>query len=78
MDRMKYSKLEKLIILSIYKDSHHSIINITAIFSVDFELKKRYEMNGEDCLTLNVHRWIKVCDSSKNNALCSLTRTICR
>lgn len=37
MDRMKYSKLEKWIILSIYKDSHHSIINITAIFSVDFE-----------------------------------------
>ncbi len=37
MDRMKYSKLEKLIILSIYKGSHHSIISITAIFSVDFE-----------------------------------------
>ncbi|WP_257129072.1 helix-turn-helix domain-containing protein [Bacillus pseudomycoides] len=78
MARMKYSKSEKLTILSLYKDGHHSIANITAKFSVDPGLEKRYEMNGEDGLTLNVHRWITVRDSSEKNVLCSLTCTICR
>ncbi|WP_130068728.1 transposase [Bacillus albus] len=35
MARMKYSKAEKLAILDLYKDGHHSIYDITAKFSVD-------------------------------------------
>lgn len=35
MARMKYSKAEKLAILALYKDGHHSIADITAKFSVD-------------------------------------------
>ncbi|WP_255255365.1 hypothetical protein [Bacillus pseudomycoides] len=41
MARMKYSKSEKSTILSLYKDGHHSIANITAKFSVDPGLKKK-------------------------------------
>lgn len=55
MARMKYSKAEKLAILNLYKDGHHSIADITAKFSVDpgtiRDWKRRYEMNGEDSLT---------------------------
>ncbi|EEL61429.1 Transposase [Bacillus cereus F65185] len=54
MARMKYSKAEKLAILALYKDGHHSIADITAKFSVDpgtiRDWKKRYEVNGEDGL----------------------------
>lgn len=35
MDRMKYSKAEKLAILALYKDGRQSIAYITAKFSVD-------------------------------------------
>ncbi|WP_257143909.1 hypothetical protein [Bacillus pseudomycoides] len=41
MARMKYSKSEKSTILSLYKDGHHSIANITAKFSVDPGLEKK-------------------------------------
>lgn len=54
MARMKYSKAEKLAILALYKDGHHSIADITAKFSVDpgtiRDWKRRYEVNGEDGL----------------------------
>ncbi|AJA23476.1 transposase [Bacillus cereus] len=54
MARMKYSKAEKLVILALYKDGHHSIADITAKFSVDpgtiRDWKRRYEVNGEDGL----------------------------
>ncbi|OXB97374.1 MULTISPECIES: helix-turn-helix domain-containing protein [Bacillus] len=54
MARMKYSKAEKLAILALYKDCHHSIADITAKFSVDpgtiRDWKRRYEVNGEDGL----------------------------
>nr|WP_255266961.1 helix-turn-helix domain-containing protein [Bacillus cereus] len=42
-------------ILTLYKDGHHSIADITVKFSVDpgtiRDWKRRYEMNGEDGLT---------------------------
>lgn len=54
MARIKYSKAEKLAILALYKDGHHSIADITAKFSVDpgtiRDWKRRYEVNGEDGL----------------------------
>ena len=54
MDRMKYSKAEKLSILALYKDGHHSIADITTKFSIDpgtiRDWKSRYEVNGEDGL----------------------------
>jgi len=54
MARMKYSKAEKLAILALYKDGHHSIADITAKFSVDpgtiRDWKRRYEVNGENGL----------------------------
>jgi len=54
MARMKYSKAEKLAILALYKDGHHSIADITAKFSVDpgtiRDWKRRYEVKGEDGL----------------------------
>ncbi len=54
MARMKYSKAEKLAILALYKDGHHSIADITAKFFVDpgtiRDWKRRYEVNGEDGL----------------------------
>jgi transposase-like protein len=55
MARIKYSKAEKLAILALYNDGHHSIADITTKFSVDpgtiRDWKRRYEMNGEDGLT---------------------------
>jgi len=55
MARIKYSKAEKLAILALYKDSLHSIVDITTMFSIDpgtiRDWKRRYEMNGEDGLT---------------------------
>ncbi|PEI85895.1 hypothetical protein CN679_23970 [Bacillus pseudomycoides] len=52
--RMKYFKAEKLAILALYKDGHHSITDITAKFFVDLgtirDWKRRYEVNGEDGL----------------------------
>ncbi|KMY42716.1 hypothetical protein AC625_23955 [Peribacillus loiseleuriae] len=54
MARIKYSKAEKLAILHLYKDGHHSIADISAKFSVDprtiREWKRKYEVNGEDSL----------------------------
>ncbi|SDZ08778.1 Transposase and inactivated derivatives [Bacillus sp. 166amftsu] len=54
MARMKYSKAEKLAILALYKDGHHSIADISAKFFVDpgtiRDWKRRYEVNGEDGL----------------------------
>jgi len=54
MARMKYSKAQKLAILALYKDGHHSIADITAKFSVDpgtiRDWKRRYEVKGEDGL----------------------------
>lgn len=54
MARIKYSKAEKLAILALYKDGHHSIADITAKFFVDSgtirDWKRRYEVNGEDGL----------------------------
>ncbi|EOP39407.1 hypothetical protein IK1_02374 [Bacillus cereus VD146] len=54
MARMKYSKAEKLAILALYKDGHHSIADITTKFSIDpgtiRDWKRRYEVNGEDGL----------------------------
>ena len=48
MARIKYSKNEKLAILALYEDGHHSIADIMAKFSVDpgtiRDWKKRYEM----------------------------------
>lgn len=48
MARMKYSKAEKLMILVLYKDGHHSIADISANFSVDpgtiRDWKRRYEV----------------------------------
>nr|WP_257151953.1 transposase [Bacillus wiedmannii] len=48
MARMKYSKAEKLAILALYKDGHHSIADITAKFSVNpgtiRDWKRRYEV----------------------------------
>lgn len=55
MARIKYSKNEKLAILALYEDGHHSIADIMAKFSVDpgtiRDWKRRYEMDGEDGLT---------------------------
>lgn len=55
MSRIKYSKAEKLAILALYKDGQHSIVDITAKFSIDpgtiRDWKRRYELNGEDGLT---------------------------
>ncbi|WP_232790012.1 helix-turn-helix domain-containing protein [Bacillus sp. SN10] len=52
MDRMKYSKVEKLAILALYKDGYHSIADSTAKFSVNpgtiRAWKISYEVNGED------------------------------
>ncbi|CAI8707561.1 hypothetical protein KOY_00708 [Bacillus cereus VDM021] len=54
MARMKYSKAEKLAVLSLYKDGHHSIADITTKFPIDpgtiRDWKRRYEVNGEDGL----------------------------
>ncbi|WP_034301333.1 helix-turn-helix domain-containing protein, partial [Bacillus cihuensis] len=54
MARIKYSKAEKLAILHLYKDGHHSIADISAKFSVDpgtiREWIRKYEVNGEDSL----------------------------
>ncbi|KMY50005.1 helix-turn-helix domain-containing protein [Peribacillus loiseleuriae] len=54
MARIKYSKAEKLAILHLYKDGHHSIADISAKFSVDpgtiREQKRKYEVNGEEAL----------------------------
>ncbi|QFQ28580.1 helix-turn-helix domain-containing protein [Bacillus thuringiensis] len=54
MVRIKYSKAEKLAILALYKDGHHSIADITAKFSVNSgtirDWKRRYEVNGKDGL----------------------------
>ncbi|WP_255255180.1 helix-turn-helix domain-containing protein [Bacillus pseudomycoides] len=51
---MKYSKSEKLAILALYKDGHHSIADITTKFPIDpgtiRDWKRRYEVNGEDGL----------------------------
>lgn len=54
MARIKYSKTEKLAILHLYEDGHHSIADITAKFSVDpgtiRDWKRKYEVHGEDSL----------------------------
>ncbi|MBA9027432.1 transposase-like protein [Peribacillus huizhouensis] len=54
MARIKYSKAEKLAILHLYKDGHHSIADISAKFSVDpgttREWNRKYEVNGEESL----------------------------
>ncbi|MGG3574203.1 helix-turn-helix domain-containing protein [Bacillus gobiensis] len=54
MARIKYSKSEKLAILHLYEDGHHSIADISAKFSVDpgtiRDWKRKYEVNGEDSL----------------------------
>lgn len=55
MDRMKYYKAEKLVVFQFYKNRYHSIVDITAKFSVISwmikDWKRRYEINGEDGLT---------------------------
>lgn len=55
MARIKYSKAEKLAILALYEEGHHSIADIMAKLSVDPDTirdwKRRYETNGEDGLT---------------------------
>ncbi|MGG3642245.1 transposase [Bacillus gobiensis] len=50
MARIKYSKAEKLAILHLYEDGHHSIADISPKLSVDpgtiRDWKRKYEVNG--------------------------------